>query len=119
MQADVCLPPQDAVQRLGHYLGSGSPIGAALAARSAIAGSTAALKGRYDPCIDGEVEEYVNRADVQTALHANVSGSLPGRWSDCSTVVQYNMCDSTKHQRIASMDGAPIRSINLQCTVYI
>lgn len=107
------------MQRLGHYLGSGSPIGAALAARSAIAGSPAALKGRYDPCIDGEVEEYVNRADVQTALHANVSGSLPGRWSDCSTVVQYNMCDSTVHQRDASVDVVPIRTINLECIVHI
>ena len=95
MQADICLPGQNAAQRLGQHLGTGSPIGAALAAQAALGGSPSAPAGRYDPCIDGEVEVYVNRPDVQSALHANISGSLPGRWSDCSTVVQYNMCDFT------------------------
>lgn len=88
--ADVCLPGQAAAQRLGHSLGVGTPIGAVLVAQAA--SWAGPLAGRYDPCIDSEVEEYVNRPEVQSALHANVSGSLPGRWSDCSTSVAYNRC---------------------------
>ncbi|KAL6873979.1 hypothetical protein ACP4OV_014061 [Aristida adscensionis] len=38
----------------------------------------------YDPCADYHVVEYLNRADVQAALHANVSGVVPYRWSPCS-----------------------------------
>ena len=45
---------------------------------------------KYDPCIDGEVEAYFNRPEVQAALHANVSGALPWRWTDCSPLVQYS-----------------------------
>lgn len=38
----------------------------------------------YDPCADYRVVEYLNRGDVQAALHANVSGSIPYSWSPCS-----------------------------------
>ncbi|CAM0873123.1 unnamed protein product [Alopecurus aequalis] len=38
----------------------------------------------YDPCGDYHVIDYLNRPDVQTALHANVSGSIPYRWEPCS-----------------------------------
>nr|QKY15203.1 serine carboxypeptidase 24 isoform a (SCPL24) [Polytomella parva] len=47
----------------------------------------------YDPCVDDQVESYLNRRDVQLALHANVSGLLPWRWTDCSDAVQYNWSD--------------------------
>jgi serine carboxypeptidase-like clade 2 len=40
------------------------------------------LKDSYDPCVDDEVETYLNRPEVQVALHANVTG-LPYRWTDC------------------------------------
>ncbi|KAM0850599.1 hypothetical protein ACQ4PT_052983 [Festuca glaucescens] len=38
----------------------------------------------YDPCGDYHVIDYLNRPDVQTALHANVSGAIPYRWEPCS-----------------------------------
>ncbi|KAF7111434.1 hypothetical protein CFC21_111452 [Triticum aestivum] len=38
----------------------------------------------YDPCGDYHILDYMNRADVQKALHANVSGAIPYRWEPCS-----------------------------------
>ncbi|KAJ7559271.1 hypothetical protein O6H91_04G076900 [Diphasiastrum complanatum] len=50
------------------------------------------LSNSYDPCVDNEVEVYLNRPDVQAALHANVTG-LPYRWIDCSDIVNYSQKD--------------------------
>ena len=50
----------------------------------------ALLAGAYDPCIDSETEAYLNRPDVQRALHANVSGKLPGPWQDCTPRIKYS-----------------------------
>ena len=44
----------------------------------------------YDPCIDLEVATYVNRPEVQAALHVNASGELPGPWADCNPLVKYH-----------------------------
>ena len=44
----------------------------------------------YDPCVDLEVATYLNRPEVQAALHVNASGQLPGPWADCSSIVQYS-----------------------------
>ncbi|GJN00207.1 hypothetical protein PR202_ga17621 [Eleusine coracana subsp. coracana] len=38
----------------------------------------------YDPCADNYVIKYLNRDDVQAALHANVSGIIPYKWAPCS-----------------------------------
>lgn len=46
--------------------------------------------GKQDPCIDSEAEAYLNRRDVQLALHANVSGQLPGPWQDCTPRIEYS-----------------------------
>ena len=46
----------------------------------------------YDPCVDLEVEAYLNRPEVQAALHVNASGELPGPWQDCSPRVKYHRC---------------------------
>ncbi|OEL38046.1 Serine carboxypeptidase-like 34 [Dichanthelium oligosanthes] len=40
----------------------------------------------YDPCADTHVIDYLNRGDVQAALHANVTG-IPYAWSPCSDVL--------------------------------
>ncbi|KAF6252042.1 peptidase S10, serine carboxypeptidase [Scenedesmus sp. NREL 46B-D3] len=48
---------------------------------------------RYDPCVDGEVETYLNLPEVQAALHANQTRKLPWRWSDCSGMVSYSRED--------------------------
>jgi len=39
------------------------------------------------------VEAYLNRGDVQAALHANDSAhALPWAWSDCNHRIHYNWC---------------------------
>ncbi|CAN1811733.1 Serine carboxypeptidase 24 [Linum perenne] len=39
---------------------------------------------RYDPCTESYAEKYYNRPDVQRAMHANVSGMIPYKWTACS-----------------------------------
>ncbi|CAD6247007.1 unnamed protein product [Miscanthus lutarioriparius] len=46
----------------------------------------------YDPCVDYHVFDYLNRADVQKALHANVTG-IPYNWEPCSDALS-NWTDS-------------------------
>lgn len=46
----------------------------------------------YDPCVDNHVFDYLNRADVQKALHANVTG-IPYSWEPCSDALS-NWTDS-------------------------
>uniref|UniRef100_A0ACD6AGV5 Uncharacterized protein n=1 Tax=Avena sativa TaxID=4498 RepID=A0ACD6AGV5_AVESA len=48
----------------------------------------------YDPCLDNYVSDYLNRRDVQDALHANVTGSIPYGWSACSDPLFQNWQDS-------------------------
>ncbi|GJN05342.1 hypothetical protein PR202_ga22963 [Eleusine coracana subsp. coracana] len=38
----------------------------------------------YDACYSSYAEKYFNRADVQIAFHANLSGALPRKWQVCS-----------------------------------
>jgi len=42
-----------------------------------------------DPCIDDHVTRYLNRADVQKAIHANISYN----WNMCSSLVDYSRTD--------------------------
>ncbi|KAK4437852.1 Serine carboxypeptidase II-3 [Sesamum alatum] len=48
--------------------------------------STAPSISSYDPCSDSYVFAYLNTAEVQKALHANVTG-LPGPWEDCNYAI--------------------------------
>lgn len=41
-----------------------------------------------DPCSDAYVSAYMNRAEVQKALHANVT-KLPYDWTACRLVVTF------------------------------
>ncbi|PSC70972.1 serine carboxypeptidase 24-like [Micractinium conductrix] len=85
--ADVCLRGNAARQAQVRQL--------ALMLRDHPAGASTRhmLKGAYDPCIDSETEAYLNRPDVQRALHANVSGKLPGPWQDCTPRIKYSRSD--------------------------
>ncbi len=47
----------------------------------------------YDPCVDDEVERYMNLPEVQLALHANQTVILPWRWTDCTAEVSYSRSD--------------------------
>lgn len=65
---------------------------------SVLADQTVVLKhhhggSEYDPCIDNEVQKYLNRRDVQDALHANTSGSIPGPWTSCTDKIKYSRAD--------------------------
>lgn len=39
----------------------------------------------YEPCIGGFVNTYLNRPDVQAAIHAK-----PTKWTDCSNIINYD-----------------------------
>ncbi|KAG2491396.1 hypothetical protein HYH03_010187 [Edaphochlamys debaryana] len=47
----------------------------------------------YDPCVDDEVEVWLNRPEVQAALHANQTVKLPWRWTDCTRGIVYSRED--------------------------
>ncbi|KAL8120519.1 serine carboxypeptidase-like 34 [Apium graveolens] len=42
----------------------------------------------YDPCLSGYTETYLNRADVQKSLHANVT-KIPYPWTHCSDSISF------------------------------
>nr|GMC88607.1 serine carboxypeptidase-like 45 [Ipomoea batatas] len=44
---------------------------------------------KIDVCVEDETIEYLNRKDVQIALHAQLLGV--NRWGSCSDVLQYDM----------------------------
>lgn len=48
----------------------------------------------YDPCTEKYAEIYYNRPDVQKALHANISGRIPYRWTACSETLNRNWNDT-------------------------
>eukprot|EP01138_Halocafeteria_seosinensis_P013962 gb/GECG01014257.1/.p1 GENE.gb/GECG01014257.1/~~gb/GECG01014257.1/.p1 ORF type:complete len:508 (+),score=49.11 gb/GECG01014257.1/:1-1524(+) len=54
-----------------------------------LAGSDGADGGskNYDPCISNKVSKYLNRQDVQDAIHAR---NLGRPWRDCSNIVDYS-----------------------------
>lgn len=41
------------------------------------------ILGGYDPCFSTHAEDYFNRVDVQTSLHASISGKNKGKWNVC------------------------------------
>ena len=45
------------------------------------ASSTSTVSSPYDPCVDVEVEKYLNLPAVQKALHTH---GLPYRWTGCT-----------------------------------
>ncbi|KAL6748591.1 serine carboxypeptidase-domain-containing protein [Haematococcus lacustris] len=51
------------------------------------------LTPSYDPCVDDEVELYLNRPEVQRALHVNQTHKLPGKWQDCTRKISYSKDD--------------------------
>ncbi|XP_006657371.2 serine carboxypeptidase-like 34 [Oryza brachyantha] len=64
----------------------------------------------YNPCVDYRVIDYLNRGDVQAALHANVSGAIPYSWSPCSDALT-NWTDApvSTLPAIADLIGAGLR----------
>lgn len=40
----------------------------------------------YDPCLSDYTETYMNRLDVQAALHANIT-KIPYPWTHCRSAI--------------------------------
>ncbi|KAL1534676.1 serine carboxypeptidase 1-like [Salvia divinorum] len=51
--------------------------------------STAPSLSSFDPCSSDYVFTYLNTPEVQQALHANISGALPGPWDACSGRIEW------------------------------
>ncbi|CAM6020249.1 unnamed protein product [Sphagnum balticum] len=47
----------------------------------------------FDPCSENYAEVYFNRPEVQQAIHANISGEIPYRWTACSDDLISNWTD--------------------------
>lgn len=71
---------------------AGSPVHAAMAKARAAPALGRDVWPPYHPCVDNYLTTYLNRPDVQQAIHANIS--YP--WSDCSSLVKYNYSDVEK-----------------------
>ncbi|KAF6982571.1 hypothetical protein CFC21_000951 [Triticum aestivum] len=54
------------------------------------------LTGSYDPCTERYSTAYYNRRDVQTALHANVTGAMNYTWSTCSDTINTHWHDAPR-----------------------
>ncbi|GAB4817359.1 hypothetical protein N2152v2_004405 [Parachlorella kessleri] len=102
--ADVCIRPSQVAPalQLGRMLRD-HPAGLATrplvkGKRSSSSGSGSpksasdSRAGKYDPCVDDEVTLYLNRPDVQRALHANTTG-LPYPWITCTPQINYSRAD--------------------------
>lgn len=66
---------------------------AAHAAAIADSNVPAGCSAEYDVCIDGKTGTYLNRADVQAAIHVVPSLIPGGTWVGCSGVVNYSYND--------------------------
>ncbi|KAG7028428.1 Serine carboxypeptidase-like 45, partial [Cucurbita argyrosperma subsp. argyrosperma] len=92
INVDVCLTQPPAAPGTLHSLTSTRQGDQANAAKSS---STALPQysedGKIDVCILNEVDAYLNRADVQEALHARLVGV--SSWSLCSGVLNYDLTD--------------------------
>ncbi|KFK35499.1 hypothetical protein AALP_AA5G292700 [Arabis alpina] len=63
----------------------------------------------FDPCSDHYVKAYLNRAEVQAALHANAT-KLPYEWEPCSSVIKkWNDSPTTVIPLIKELMGKGIR----------
>jgi len=54
------------------------------------------MTGSYDPCTERYSTAYYNRRDVQTALHANVTGAINYTWATCSDTINTNWGDAPR-----------------------
>lgn len=70
--------------------------------RYCAAGGTVGSK--YDPCVDDEVTAYLNRDDVQKALHVPLPHRPHVKYAICSNEVQYSRCDCATSTPICAVE---------------
>jgi hypothetical protein len=79
----------------GHGHGTGSAAAAAAASASESEKEAHSVGLEYEPCTDDYATAYLNRLDVQTAIHVNggaaKSNATAVAWSECSRSLRYNM----------------------------
>ncbi|GAQ88391.1 serine carboxypeptidase [Klebsormidium nitens] len=85
--ADVCTYGKAARDETRHFAKQLARTGTPLAARHLLTAPP-----EYDPCIDDEVAIYLNRPEVQKAIHANVT-HLPYAWTGCTEAIEYSRKD--------------------------
>ena len=57
--------------------------------------------GGFDPCVDREVALYLNRPDVQAALHVtDAAGAAPRRFRLCNPDIRFSECGSVSRRRL-------------------
>jgi len=102
--ADVCLDdsvngPSNQAEMLVERLAASSKTtpfaprkSLAAAPRPRFSASSAGSKNDIfpdpDPCVDAHLTQYLNRADVQEAIHAR--GSIKYSWRECSNIIDYS-----------------------------
>lgn len=64
----------------------------------------------YNPCVMSYMINWLNRADVQKALHVNITGHLPEEWNLISPIMTYDQesmfSDATQHYRNWLVSGS-------------
>lgn len=63
-----------------------------------------AVGSKYDPCVDDEVTAYLNRADVQKALHVPLPHRPHVKYAICSNEVQYSRCECATSTLICAVE---------------
>eukprot|EP00698_Gefionella_okellyi_P023690 TRINITY_DN815_c0_g2_i1.p1 TRINITY_DN815_c0_g2~~TRINITY_DN815_c0_g2_i1.p1 ORF type:complete len:485 (+),score=81.51 TRINITY_DN815_c0_g2_i1:23-1477(+) len=84
--ADVCVGNNAALQLPRLLRGTNSAMG--ILGRLLAKRDQLLQQNPTSPCIDSYTQSYLNRADVQTAIHARAT-----HWTDCSAVVHYSYDD--------------------------
>ncbi|XP_021823548.1 serine carboxypeptidase-like 45 [Prunus avium] len=89
---DICLsPPFPTKLELLNPLRSNFRTSAFHRSRAEAGNYNQQLTDKIDACVEEETVTYLNRKDVQKALHAKLVGV--SNWSLCSRVLQYDMGD--------------------------
>lgn len=63
---------------------------------------------RYDPCAPAYAETYLNRPDVQEALHANLT-KIPYPWTRCNQMQDWHGSPASVLPTIEKLIAAGLR----------
>lgn len=84
--SDVCVQSSLKAYRSKDFSLFSSKLGTSMSFRPEMNKEIPNGRAGADPCLDNHVSMYLNRPDVQRALHANTT-KIPYEWSGCSTQI--------------------------------